>query len=282
MFINFTGAASIFALTAGHARYVAPFRVQFNTLPMPLRGLGEQLAGFRILHLADLHTAAFSVDYLRALFDDLAKMPWDLAVITGDFVSSDVRHVESACDIVARLREGATPGRPVVATLGNHDYSHTEIAYLSHEVADLLTRELEARQIVVLRNALLPVERQGARLWLAGFEDLWSGDFRPEPAMAQVPAGEPVVALSHSPDTGPKLARLGAQWVLAGHTHGGQIRLPLLPPLMLSVQNKRFISGLFRLKANDARMFVSRGVGCRIPVRFRCPPQVTTFVLERG
>ena len=279
MVVNFTGAAGICALTAGHARYVAPFAVQFNTLPMPVRGLGEGLAGFRILHVADLHTAGFSVDYLRALFDDLVKMPWDLAVVTGDLVSSDMKYVVPACEIVAKLKGGAVAGRPVVATFGNHDYSHTEIAYLSHEVADALQGELEGRGVVVLRNAVMPVERAGARLWLAGFEDLWSGRFEPEAAMAQAAAGEPVIALSHSPDTGPKLSRLGARWILCGHTHGGQIRLPLLRPLMLSVKNKRFTSGLFELK-HGARMFVSRGVGCRIPVRFRCPPEVTTFVVE--
>jgi predicted MPP superfamily phosphohydrolase len=68
--------------------------------------------------------------------------------------------------------------------------------------------------------------------------------------------------------------------VIAGHTHGGQIRIPILGSLVLPIHFKQFDKGLFDVRGT--KMYVSRGVGCRVPVRFRCPPEVTTFILKRG
>jgi predicted MPP superfamily phosphohydrolase len=243
---------------------------------MPLPGLGEGLRGFRITQVTDLHTGGTPVRYLDSVVDRVNDLPTDLVVITGDLVSSQLRWVAPACDVIARIRH------PTLVTFGNHDYSTGHAPYLSTIVADALQRELDARRIEVLRNRAIPIERDGSRAWIVGLEDHWSGKFSPERAFAGVSPGEPAIALSHNPDTGPLLAGYGAHWILAGHTHGGQIRLPGIRPLMLPLRNKRFASGEFLVGkgSRKAHMYVSRGVGCRVPVRFRCPPEVTTFVLE--
>ncbi|HEV8606417.1 MAG TPA: hypothetical protein VGQ99_13675, partial [Tepidisphaeraceae bacterium] len=104
--------------------------------------------------------------------------------------------------------------------------------------------------------------------------------YSPQKAFQGVHRDEPNVTLSHNPDSIFSLARHGAHFVLAGHTHGGQIRIPILGSLVLPVRFKQYDQGLFDVRG--AKLYVSRGVGCRVPVRFRCPPEVTTFTLTRG
>jgi uncharacterized protein len=91
--------------------------------------------------------------------------------------------------------------------------------------------------------------------------------------------GEPVIALSHNPDTIYALARHRPQWVLAGHTHAGQINVPVMGALVLPVRNKQFVYGHFRV--NETRMYVTSGIGFKIKARFRCPPEVPIFTLRR-
>lgn len=271
--INSFGAWGITALTLGRARSAYPFAVQFTEMAMPLRG-APGFEGFRIVQFSDLHTGTTPVPYLREVARRINELKADLVVVTGDLVTHSLEFVEPACDIVASL------AAPKLVIFGNHDYAPTPLTNSSSVVAEALQAALRQRGVEVLRNAARSIERSGSRLWFVGLEDYWSGFYSPAQAFAGLAPGEPVIALSHNPDTGPMLARRGAQWILAGHTHGGQIRLPLMRPLMLPIETKRFAAGLFELGA--ARMYVSRGVGFRVPVRFRCPPEVTTFVVRAG
>ena len=271
--INVAGAAGITVLTGGHARFVAPYRPICDEMPMPLPGLSAGLVGFRILQLADLHIKSDrSMRHLREVVERVNQMGVDLVVITGDLVSSSFQRVREVTDALGQLKPRT------LVSFGNHDYNVSPMPYAACDLADALEAGLSKHGLEVLRNRALPIERGGDRLWIAGLEDFWSGKFSIDKALAAIPTGEPIIALSHNPDTGPLLAQRGVHWILAGHTHGGQIRLPGMRPLMLPIDNKRFASGLFEL--GESRMFVSRGVGQRVPVRFRCPPQVTTFILE--
>jgi hypothetical protein len=271
---NHIGATGVTVATAGHARWVAPFRVEYTTVRMPLRNLPPSLEGFRIIQITDMHTGGNTpVEYLRAVIARVNEMDCDLVCVTGDLVSHDMEFVNTACDLLASLRA------PVVVTFGNHDYSTTYETWTSTIVAEALQHRLRSRDITVLRNQAMPIERADGRIWLVGMEDLWSGLFSPQAAFAGVDASEPMIVLSHSPDTVYPLEPFGPQWILAGHTHGGQIRIPIIGPLILPIDNKKLDKGQFQI--GRTRMYVSRGVGCRVPVRFRCPPEVTTFVLER-
>jgi hypothetical protein len=212
--------------------------------------------------------------YLRRVIERVNKTRYDLAVITGDFVSHNLKYVQQAAELAAQLRQ------PVVATFGNHDYSSTVEPWASSEVAEALTKSLEAKNIQVLRNQALAIAHHDGKIHIVGLDDFWSGTFDPQKAFAGIDRNEPIIALSHNADSVFTLRRFGAHWVLAGHTHGGQIRIPILGPMVLPVHFKQFDKGLFNVRGT--RLYVSRGVGCRVPVRFRCPPEVTTFVLSRG
>jgi uncharacterized protein len=272
---NFLGGAFMTVATLGYARLVTPFKTEYNQIEMPLRNLPASFENFRILQLTDFHTGGYMpIGHLRRVIAHVNTLPYDLAVVTGDLVSHSLKYVNEAAELVASLR------RPVAVTFGNHDYSATIEPWSSHEVADALTKALEPRGIEVLRNRAMPIERDDGRIWIVGLDDFWSGTFSPETAFANIDKTEPIVALSHNPDSVFTLRRFGAQWVIAGHTHGGQIRIPILGSLVLPIHFKQFDKGLFDVRGT--KMYVSRGVGCRVPVRFRCPPEVTTFILKRG
>jgi uncharacterized protein len=270
--LNAIGTGGLAALTLGRSYFHNPFDVEFVELPMPLRNLPKTLHGFRLLHISDLHTGKGTpAGYLRRVMDRINETPHDLVVITGDFVTHDPREIPLACEIVGRLRP------PVVAILGNHDYSNSWATWANQLTAGPLTAALARQGVQVLRNQAFAVERCGGRIWIVGMEDWWSERFSLPPAFGPIPLGEPVVALSHNADSVFALEQAGAQWVLAGHTHGGQIRLPGLGSLMVPQVHKEFDVGLFTV--GRCRLYVNRGLGFRNRARFRCRPEVTTFTL---
>lgn len=271
---NTTGALGMTILTGGYARFKAPFRIAYPEYEMPIANLPAEFEGFRILHLSDFHTGnATPVKFLEQVVEHANRLNKDLTVITGDFVTREMKGVAAAARLCSMLNG------PVIGTLGNHDYNETHKPWVSSVVADALERELTASGITVLRNRAMPLQRGGGTIWVVGLEDWWSGKFDAAEAMRQVQPGEVSIALSHNPDTAHLLAPHGVDWILAGHTHGGQIRIPVFGSLALPVRDKRLDQG-FRT-VGRTQMFISRGVGAHIAVRFRCPPEAPIFVLRR-
>lgn len=262
------------AATLGYAWWSTPFDIEYSEIAMPLRGLTSSFEGFRIVQVTDLHTGRSTpVSFLRKIVQRVNQMDCDLVCITGDLVSGRMKWVAPACDILAELR------KPTVVTFGNHDYAEHKEPWESSEIADALQARLESGGITVLRNRAIPLERDGSRIWIVGLEDFWSMKFSPHEAFAATNPDEPIIALSHNPDSVFALEHFGAQWILAGHTHGGQIRIPIAGPIVLPVRHKQFDQGLFRV--GNSFLYVCRGVGFRLQVRFRCRPEVASFVLQR-
>jgi hypothetical protein len=271
--LNAVGAAGMAVATGGYARWVAPFQVEYTELGMPLRGLPASFEGFRIVQICDLHTGRRTpVPYLQRVMHHVNRMPHDLVVVTGDLITHGIEWIDEACDVLGELRG------PVAVSFGNHDYSRTWETWSSTEVAEALQVRLQARGLTVLRNRAMPIEHADGRIWIVGMEDLWSGRFDASEAFRETNVREPIIALSHNPDTVFELEEHGAQWILAGHTHGGQIRIPVAGAIILPVRHKRFDLGEFRV--GRSRMYISRGVGFRLAVRFRCRPEVPCFVLR--
>jgi predicted MPP superfamily phosphohydrolase len=158
-------------------------------------------------------------------------------------------------DLLARLE---CPHK--YAVMGNHD-----AMVGSEAVTDALT----PRGISVLSNTAIPIERDGARIWLAGVSDILEGN--PD-IDATVPRGrsratEPLILMAHEPDYADFIGAYGVDLMLSGHTHGGQVRIPFMP--------------LFNLPPLGAmQLFVTRGIGTvGVPFRLRCPPEITVITL---
>jgi predicted MPP superfamily phosphohydrolase len=158
------------------------------------------------------------------------------------------------------------------AVLGNHDWWYDGPA---------LEAQLQRSGVTVLENAAVKVARPGGDFWIAGLADLDSRRAEPSPqtALARVPTGEPVILLSHWPDPFPTVPPRVAL-TLAGHTHCGQVNLPLLGRLVHASHGaKRWGCGLY--DEGGRKLFVTSGLGVSIlPVRFRAPPEVAIVTLR--
>ncbi len=132
--------------------------------------------------------------------------------------------------------------------------------------------------IRVLRNEVVDV----GGLDIVGLDDLWAKRFQPAAALAYRDAAKPALVLSHNPDTADAPGWLGYEgWILSGHTHGGQCKPPFLPPPLLPVRNRRYTSGEIDAPGGR-RLYISRGVGHTLMVRFNVRPEVTVFTLQRA
>ena len=235
---------------------------------VPLRRLPLALDGLRIAHLSDLHLGPdIRAEHLEEAAALTMSLQADLIVLTGDYVTRRAEYGPGLVKPLSRLR--APLG--VYATLGNHDH---------WAGAQEITSHLAAAGLSVMRNASRPITRDGATLWLVGLDDVWfgSGDLRE--ALAGIPSDACKVALVHEPDFADQSARHGIDLQLSGHTHGGQVRLPGLGPLILPKWGRKYPIGLQR--AGGTWVYTSRGVGLvPPPIRFNCPPEIALLTLRR-
>jgi uncharacterized protein len=211
-----------------------------------------------------------SEDYLLDTFRRVAALKPDIVVFTGDLMSWH----EGWPDYVGAVYQHAPRGTiATIASLGNHDYGHN---WSDLAVATRMVDVLRACGISVLRNEV----HDAAGLQVIGLDELWSGRFNPPAILGQIDPRRAAIALSHNPDS-VDLPVWGSfeGWILAGHTHGGQCKPPFLPPPILPVRNKRYTSGEFQLEGNR-QLYISRGVGHLMSVRFNVRPEVTMFELQ--
>jgi hypothetical protein len=267
--------AAFGAGTAAYASCIEPTWVEVTEGDLPVPGLPPAWEGARLAHVTDLHLGPLvPAEYLARCLHRTADLGPDLVVVTGDFVTVGR---ENYGPRAARLMEGLAPPLGVFACLGNHDYGLTRRVRRpvkpSSVVDDL--REVGVR---VLSNESVRLSREGGDLWIAGVEDSWSGRCDPARAMTDVPPGAPAVTLCHNPDEAESLAAAGCRAILSGHTHGGQIDLPLIGPPILPVQHRDRYRGVHRV--DGAWLYVNRGLGWLWQVRFRCRPEIALFTLR--
>lgn len=245
-----------------------------------LPGLSPGMNGMRIVQLSDIHLDEYTEPYfLRQVVDRVNRLQPDAVFLTGDFVSDILGNRDFALGAArqcAQILSGIQCKR-VYAILGNHDVAVD---------AKQVTAALEANGIPVLRNAYMPFDFAGGRIWLAGLDDVIEG--HPDPDLA-IPASirnrpnEPVVLLCHAPDYADTLlshpAGKSVALMLSGHTHGGQVRLPFFGALELPIWGKKYVEGSFQL--GSMQLYVNRGIGTTgAPFRLNCPPEITLFTLQ--
>jgi predicted MPP superfamily phosphohydrolase len=197
----------------------------------------------------------------------------DCVVVTGDLVTHDLNAVEPVAGVLAALR------CPVFVTFGNHDYNpYVGVPGGVTIIADQLQQHLSNVGCVVLRNQSIALHRDGKHLWLVGLEDLYTTRFNPAIAFAGLPQEEPKICLSHNPDGTDEVLPYKPDLILSGHTHGGQVRLPLFGAIILPTSNRKLDQGRFEF--GRSVLYVSRGVGFLARVRFDCRPEIPIFTLR--
>lgn len=226
----------------------------------------------RIAILTDLHVGSpfNGAAKLRDIVDRTNAARPDLVCILGDLVIQGViggRFVppEEIAMELKRLRAAAG----VVAVLGNHD------GWLNH---DRVQNALERNGVRVLEETAAKLETPAGPLWVAGISDLWTGRHDIAAALSAVKDAAPVILLTHNPDVFPLVPDRVAL-TLAGHTHGGQVRVPFIGrPIVPSRFGQRFAAG--HVVEDGRHLFVATGLGTSIlPVRFRVPPAVAMLTV---
>ncbi len=224
--------------------------------------------GLRIGALSDFHLAdTISQTRVETATRLLARQNPDLIVLLGDYSTAMYAtlsihgHVETALGILSKLR--APLG--VYAILGNHD--------VTAGLGDI-KQMIRAHRITPLINEGVVISTHGERFGLAGLADALQQKPDRVSAVRAITSGIPFLGLVHEPDASSLLS--GAALVLSGHSHGGQVRLPVVGAPVLPRMGRRFPWGLRR--NGDTLVYTSRGVGMVPPrVRFNCPPEVTVI-----
>jgi predicted MPP superfamily phosphohydrolase len=249
---------------------VEPTWVEIVRRRLPVRNLPGSLGGKTLVHISDIHVGPrVDDDYVVGTFERIRALQPDIVVVTGDFVSFHDNVFEQA---EASYRHFPKGRLATLGVLGNHDYGP---AWSHPTIAQRLIDVLQPFGISMLRNQVHDVDG----LQIAGLDDLWADRFAPADAFAGLDDRRAAIVLSHNPDTVDLPGWDGYEgWILSGHTHGGQCKPPFLPPPLLPVLNRRYTAGEFELSGNR-RLYISRGVGHLLRVRFNVRPEVTVFEL---
>ena len=238
-------------------------------LDLAIPDLPAAFDGFTLLHISDLHIDKVDglAEALAAIIEPLRP---DLCILTGDYRYEIRGSCAEVYPRMERILASVHARLGTIATLGNHDAA--EIA-----------RWLQARGVRMLVNDAVPILSRGAGIWVAGVDD--SHDYRCNDlplALAGVPKGAFTVLLAHTPALYREAAAAGIRLYLCGHTHAGQIRVPILGALKKNGNYPRaFVQGFWVY--NSMHAYTSWGAGCStLPVRFNCPPEVALLRLRRG
>jgi len=281
------GALGGGALGGLYALRIEPHWIEVTRPTLPIAGLPGALDGLTIAQLSDLHAGLAERESIRLLVERVNALAPDLIVLTGDYLKDPRRDAALLTEDLAAL--SAPYG--VYAVLGNHDV---------WKGAERAAGDLRRGGITVLRDEATCVEVAGECLWLVGIEDgAFSGwstrslhieDLTPrwaervallEALLAGLPPGDPRILLVHNPDFAegldPEAARLDL--TLSGHTHGGQVRLPLVgAPVLPSVMGQKYVGGWAEGPAGP--VYVNRGIGSNIlNVRLNARPEITLLTL---
>src|SRR5687768_8462908 len=253
-----------------------PRRIRLERVRMKIDCLGEAFGGYKIGVLSDFHIPHFvGVDYIHRAINLLAEQRPDLLLLPGDFCNSKgFLGIDKDIPVPSLLPyfQNLTAPDGVYGVLGNHDY------WLN---AAGVEAELAKTPIRLLHNRNLILERSGDRLAIVGTPDLWEADIDLNAAFEGVDPQTPRILMQHNPDLAEEFpAGYRVDLQISGHTHGGQVKIPFGPALILPTRyGNKYREGL--VEGPRHRVYITRGVGMSstLPVRFCCPPEATLIEL---
>ena len=263
------GAVAGLGLWAG---WIEPRRLAVREFELELPHWPAQLDGVRAGVLCDVHAGVphMGLDKIQRAVDALNDRAPDVHLLLGDLLDSSQPwrarlRPEAVAAVLGRLR--APLG--TLSVIGNHDWRNS---------GDRMWRALEAEGITVLEDRAVELERG---FWVAGLGDLRHRRPNVAEALSEVPAGAPVIVLTHDPDMFPAVPEHVAL-TLAGHTHGGQVAIPFLRrPMLPSYYGERYARG--HVVEHGRHLFVSSGLGTSgLPIRLLAPPEVLVITLRSG
>lgn len=255
--------------TAAYVRFVEPYNYAVTETDIFIRDLPSAFEGFRITQLTDVHHSRIvglhEIEQVVALTRQTNP---DLIALTGDYTTTYRRFIEPCAEVLGQLQ--APEG--VWGVLGNHDH-YTD--------PELTTRALTRNHINVMNNRNTTIRRGSDSIQLSGIDDTsWAGqDWKR--ALYGLDERRATVLLSHQPVVLDLPQAEKVSLILSGHTHGGQVNLPLLgAPARFLTKDLKYAHGLFR--RGETQLYVSSGTGViGLPVRFGIRPEIAVLRLRR-
>ncbi len=272
------GSGTVAAGLAVYSGEISRHELVVQRRTVRVRQLPPVFEGFRIAQISDIHLDEFTEPFfLTEVVHRLNHLAPDMVLLTGDFITRGSltflasEHAAHRCSQILSTIQCQRR----FAVLGNHDVSVS---------APMVIEALAQAKVPVLQNRYVPIEVGGQRLWLCGVED--PATSRPDLDLA-IPAAPdgPVLLMAHEPDyadvvAGHPRAPL-VDLIFSGHTHGGQVKLPVLGAMVLPPMGKRYPEGLYTV--GPMQLYVNRGIGTvGLPFRLNCPPEITEFTLDRA
>ncbi len=244
-------------------------RITVSRLDVAIDTLPPAFDGLRIAFLTDFHSGPTTpADFLNEVVKQANAEKPDLVLLGGDYITDELEYLPEVGGALRRLH--APMG--VLGVLGNHDY---------WQDADEVHCMLQDAGAVDVTNAGRWLHRDEARIRIAGVGDLWEDSQELNRALDGAKETDTVILLSHNPDYAIKLADPRVKLVLSGHTHGGQMCLPRIGPVITNSRyGRRVVSG--QVDFNSFQLYTSRGIGTVVaPMRMNCPPEVVILTLRR-
>jgi uncharacterized protein len=274
LWIGFADLALLAIAGSAYGMLFEPGLFTIENVRLKLKRIPKVFSGIRVAQISDIHMGGWmNAHRLQRVADLILAQNPDILVITGDFLIGHnfTDRAKQAVDDLIKILTPLAESIPSFAVLGNHDYWTN---------AEAIRMMLSSCGITDLTNSVITLTREGENLHLCGVDDIWEGEVRLQDVLAQLGMDGAAILLAHEPDFADTSAATGKfDLQISGHTHGGQVVLPLWGPPILPYLGNKYPSGLYKI--GEMLQYTNRGVGMgRLPLRLNCPPEITVFQLD--
>lgn len=266
------GAGGMLAtsLSYYYARFIEPrqLTVTHHVISHPL--IPEEFTGIKLLQFSDVHLGHYyGLKRFRRIIQKINELQPDIVLFTGDLLDEPNKypHIEAVASELSRIR--APLGK--FSIYGNHDHG----GYGTNIYRDIM----EKAGFRMLVNEHTLIRKARSFIAIAGGDDMMLGKPDFSKMIKSIPDSTYTIVLLHEPDGAMQMSRYPAHLQLSGHSHGGQVQLPFIGPLITPPLSETYYEGFYQI--NHLTLYVNRGLGTtRIPLRFLSPPELTVFTLQ--
>ncbi|WP_371924998.1 metallophosphoesterase [Halobacillus sp. A1] len=267
------GGLGVLGLTGGgyyYARYIEPAMLTKQSHLLEHSAIPSSFHRIKIVQFSDIHLGFhYSLDQFRKLIQEINNEKPDVILFTGDLIDEPQRFDFSA-DIPTLLNQLKAPlGKYWI--YGNHDHG----GYGTEKLESVMSKG----GFTLLKNEVKQIEREGRTINLAGLDDVILGSPNLEGTLGDLDADAYTILLVHEPDIADSVKNYPVDIQLSGHSHGGQIRIPLLGSMVTPPYADKYVDGKHSI-SERLTLYISRGIGTtRMPYRFLCKPEYSVFTL---
>lgn len=257
-----------------YSREIEPSSLKITEEVISSSKLNSTFHNFKIVQFSDTHIGFhYSLEQFRKLTNKINNLKPDMIVFTGDLVDEPNKYNWSTefREILQSLH--APYGKYWI--YGNHDHGGYG--------TDIIHDVMEQSNFQLLQNSHTTVEKDGAKITLAGIDDVMLGDPNLDAALQETDPNLFTMLLAHEPDYAEHTAHYPVDVQLSGHSHGGQVRFPFIGDLYTPAFAEKYVQGKYSLNNGKLSLYVNSGIGTtRLPYRFLCKPELHVYTLTNN